>query len=84
MFISLDAGIEFTLSFSPFTHTHTHSHTHTHTHTYTHMYTHAHVHIRTHTYAHTVSWSVYWFQIIGQRDTNQMLEELGESKHLIY
>ena len=56
MFMSLDAGIVFSLN----------SHTLTHTHT------------------HTVSWPVYWFQIIGQRDTNQMLEELGESKHLVY
>ena len=61
--MSLDAGIEFTLSLSPFTHSHTHTHTHN---------------------THTVSWPVYWFQIIGQRDTNQMLEELGESKHLVY
>ena len=58
MFMSLDAGVVFSLN------SHTLSHTHTHT--------------------HTVSWPVYWFQIIGQRDTNQMLEELGESKHLVY
>ena len=37
---------------------------------------------RTHT--HTVLQPVYWFQIIRQKDTNQMLEELGESKHLVY